>query len=325
MVFKRLKKLAALLVILCLAVPGSVQAQFNLPECQTYEFVKRDSALYLDVYKPVNPREDRAAVISLFGGGFFSGARNNREMKQVAQALLEHGFTVISIDYRLGFQDKEMVASHSKLLKLTDLFQYCIDIATQDCAAAVAWTCANADKLDIDPSKIILTGSSAGAISVLQMDYCRANSLEIASELPQGWKPVAVIPFSGGIMCHKRDLKYKTDPAPTMLMHGKKDKIVNYKGFGLPFSSKLFGSKRVSKAMDRQDIPHWFISFEDVGHEVAIWLPGSIDIFCAFVDMALAGRTTNLEADMTDSDLKPTKWAQMNLLQLYGGGGPRKR
>ena len=41
--------------------------------------------------------------------------------------------------------------------------------------------------------------------------------------------------------------------------------------------------------------------------------------------MALAGRTTNLEADMTDSDLKPAKWAQMSLLQLYGGGGPRKR
>lgn len=312
-----------ILFLFSLALPA--KAQFQLPECKTYEFAKRDSALHLDVYKPENPRQDRAAVIALFGGGFFSGARNNREMKQVAQALLERGFTVISIDYRLGFQDKEMVASHSKLFKLTDLFQYCIDIATEDCAAAVAWTCANAGMLDIDPSRIILTGSSAGAVSVLQMDYCRANSLAQASVLPQGWKPAAVIPYSGGIMCHKRDLKYKTAPAPTMLMHGKKDKIVNYKSFGLPLSSKLFGSKKINKAMNRQDIPHWFISFEDVGHEVAIWLPGSTDLFCSFVDMALAGRTTTLEADITDSDLKPAKWAQMGILQLYGGGGPRKR
>ena len=325
MIIKRAKILTVILAILCLATPDRVQAQHQLPECKTYEYVKRDSALYLDVYKPDNPREDRAAVISLFGGGFFSGARNNREMKQVAQALVERGFTVISIDYRLGFLDKEMVASHSKLLKLTDLFQYCVDIATQDCAAAVAWTCANADMLGIDPSKIILTGSSAGAISVLQMDYCRANSLEQASELPDGWKPAAVIPYSGGIMCHKSKLKYKTDPAPTMLMHGKKDKIVNYKSFGLPLSSKLFGSKKVDKVMDRQDIPHWFISFDDMGHEVAIWLPGSIDLFCSFVDLTLEGRITNLEADMTDSDLKPSAWAQMSLLQLYGGGGPRKR
>lgn len=325
MIIKRAKILTVILAILCLATPDRVQAQHQLPECKTYEYVKRDSALYLDVYKPDNPREDRAAVISLFGGGFFSGARNNREMKHVAQALVERGFTVISIDYRLGFLDKEMVASHSKLLKLTDLFQYCVDIATQDCAAAVAWTCANADMLGIDPSKIILTGSSAGAISVLQMDYCRANSLEQASELPAGWKPAAVIPYSGGIMCHKSKLKYKTDPAPTMLMHGKKDKIVNYKSFGLPLSSKLFGSKKVDKVMDRQDIPHWFISFDEMGHEVAIWLPGSIDLFCSFVDLTLAGRITNLEADMTDSNLKPSAWAQMSLLQLYGGGGPRKR
>ncbi len=312
-----------ILFLFSLALPA--KAQFQLPECKTYEFAKRDSALHLDVYKPENPRQDRAAVIALFGGGFFSGARNNREMKQVAQALLERGFTVISIDYRLGFQDKEMVASHSSLFKLTELFQYCIDIATEDCAAAVAWTCANAGMLDIDPSRIILTGSSAGAVSVLQMDYCRANSLKQAAVLPEGWKPAAVIPYSGGIMCHKRDLKYKTAPAPTMLMHGKKDKIVNYKSFGLPLSSKLFGSKKINKAMNRQDIPHWFISFEDVGHEVAIWLPGSTDLFCSFVDMALAGRTTTLEADITDSDLKPAKWAQMGILQLYGGGGPRKR
>ena len=320
---KRFRPLITILFLFSLVLP--VKAQNTLPECRTYEFVKRDSALYLDVYKPLIPREDKAAVISLFGGGFFSGARNNREMKQVAQALTERGFTVISIDYRLGFQDKEMVASHSKLFKLTELFQYCIDIATQDCAAAVAWTCANADMLDIDPSRIILTGSSAGAISVLQLDYCRANTLKDASELPAGWKPAAVVPYSGGIMCHKRDLKYETAPAPTMLMHGKKDKIVNYKSFGLPLSSKLFGSKKINKAMNRQDIPHWFISFEDVGHEVAIWLPGSVDLFCSFVDMALAGRTTTLEADIIDSDLKPAKWAQMSMLQLYGGGGPRKR
>ena len=319
----RFRPLITILFLFSLVLP--VKAQNTLPECRTYEFVKRDSALYLDVYKPLNPREDKAAVISLFGGGFFSGARNNREMKQVAQALTERGFTVISIDYRLGFQDKEMVASHSKLFKLTELFQYCIDIATQDCAAAVAWTCANADMLDIDPSRIILTGSSAGAIGVLQLDYCRANTLKDASELPAGWKPAAVVPYSGGIMCHKRDLKYETAPASTMLMHGKKDKIVNYKSFGLPFSSKLFGSKKVNKAMNRQDIPHWFISFEDVGHEVAIWLPGSVDLFCSFVDMSLAGRITTLEADIIDSDLKPAKWAQMSMLQLYGGGGPRKR
>ena len=309
-----------LTAILFVVLPGKMLAQtYGLPKCETYVFVERDSALKLDVYRPEQPRQDKAAVMTVFGGGFFSGERNNREMKQWAQALLERGFTVISIDYRLGFKDSAMVASHSKLLQLTGLFRFCIDIATEDCAAAVAWVCSNAQMLDIDPSKLILTGSSAGAITVLQLDYCRANSLEQASALPEGWKPAAIVPYSGGIMCHKSELKYATDPAPTMLMHGKKDKIVAYKSFGLPFSSKMFGSKKVDKAMNRQDIPHWFISFDDIGHEVAIWLPGSIDLFCSFVNLTLEGRITTLDADMTDSNLRPTRWAQMSMIQLYGG------
>lgn len=304
------------LILITLFVSSAVFAQ----ERMTYKYAQRDSALYLDVYKPVNPRADKAAVMTLFGGGFFLGARDNYQMKDNINALLEHGFTVISIDYRLGLKDSAMVASHKKLLKLTELFQYCIDIAIEDCAEAVAWVCSNAKELDIDTSKLILTGSSAGAITVLQLDYSRANSLEVASALPEGWKPAAVVPYSGGILCHKRDLKYKTEPAPTMLMHGTKDKIVTYKSFGLPFSSKLHGAKKVNKAMNRQDIPHWIIRFEDKEHEVATWLPGSIEIFCTFVDLTLSGRTTTLDAYMTDSNLKPNRWTGLNVMQLYGGG-----
>ena len=288
-------------------------------KCDTYRFVERDSFLCLDVYKPEVPRADNASVLMAFGGGFFSGERNNNQMKEWAQALTEHGFTVISIDYRLGFKDSAAVASHRRLLQLPDLFKYCIDIAVQDCAAAVAWVHSNAGMLGIDPSKLILTGSSAGAITVLQLDYCRANSLPQASALPAGWKPAAVIPYSGGVMCRDSKLKYATDPAPTMLLHGKKDRIVTYKSIGLPFGEKMHGGKKMDKALNRQDIPHWFIRFDDIGHEVANWLPGSIDLFCTFVDLTLAGRTTTLDATMTDSELKPAAWAQMNMLQLYGG------
>ena len=288
-------------------------------KCDTYRFVERDSFLCLDVYKPEVPRADNASVLMAFGGGFFSGERNNNQMKEWAQALVEHGFTVISIDYRLGFKDSAAVASHRRLLQLPDLFKYCIDIAVQDCAAAVAWVHSNAGMLGIDPSKLILTGSSAGAITVLQLDYCRANSLPQASALPVGWKPAAVIPYSGGVMCRDSKLKYATDPAPTMLLHGKKDRIVTYKSIGLPFGEKMHGGKKMDKALNRQDIPHWFIRFDDIGHEVANWLPGSIDLFCTFVDLTLAGRITTLDATMTDSELKPAAWAQINMLQLYGG------
>lgn len=307
-------------LIIHLFLPAEVAAQERIrSDCETHMFIQRDTPLYLDVYKPEKPREDKAAVMTLFGGGFAIGERDNRLMKETAHALVERGFTVISIDYRLGLKDSAVVASHKKLLKIPDLFRYCIEIAVEDCAAAVAWTCANAGMLDINPSRLILTGSSAGAITVLQLDYCRANSLPEASALPLGWKPAAVIPYSGGVMCRDSKLKYLTDPAPTMLMHGMKDRIVSYRSFGLPFMEKIHGGKKMDKAMNRQEIPHWFIRFEDIGHEVANWLPGSIDLFCTFADLTLSGRITTLDATMTDSDLKPTRWTNMSMLEMYGG------
>ena len=286
-------------------------------EKTTYSFVERDSTLYLDVYRPDVQRADKASVLTVFGGGFVTGTRDDHLQKKTAKLLVERGFTVISIDYRLGLKDKDKVQEYSGLTKLDKLFQYCIDIATEDCAEAVAWVCAHADELDIDPSKIILEGCSAGAITVLQLDYCRANSLEPAAALPEGWKPAAVVPYSGGVMCRKRDLRYETAPAPTLLMHGTKDKIVTYNSFGIPGHAKLFGANKVSKAMDKQDIPHWIVRFEGIGHEVASWLPGSVDFFCGFVEQTLAGRVTTLDATMTDSKLQPTEWTDMGLKDIY--------
>lgn len=297
----------------------SATSMAEIPKPSTYAFVQRDSTLYLDVYRPQNPRPDKAAVMAVFGGGFVTGARNDAYQQRVAQELTQHGFTVISPDYRLGLKDTATVKKYSSLFKIDDLFQYCIGLAVEDCAAAVAWVCAHAAELDIDASRLILTGCSAGAIAMLQLDYCRANSLPEVSALPAGWKPAAVVPYSGGVMCKKRDLRYKTPPAPTMLMHGVKDKVVAYKHFGLPFCAKMYGSYTVSKRMKKQGIPHWIIRFEGVGHEVASWLPSSVELFCCFVDQALAGRVTNLDATMTDQELKPTKWTTMTVLQMYKG------
>lgn len=284
---------------------------------ETFPFAERDSTLYLDVHKPAVPRADKAAVLAVFGGGFVMGTRDNQYQQLLADSLTQRGFTVISIDYRLGLKDTVMVKEHSSLLKTTDLFQYCIDIATEDCADAVAWVCSHAEQLDIDTSRLILTGSSAGAITILQLDYCRANDLPLAKALPKGWKPAALIPYSGGIMCKKRDLHYATAPAPTLLMHGTIDRIVNYKKFGLPFSAKLFGSNTIDKVMDKEDIPHWIIRFEGIGHEVASWFPGSVDLFCCFAQLALDGRESTLDATMTDAHLKPTKWSKMGLFDIY--------
>lgn len=304
-------------ILLFAAVISFFNLQFSISRGQeTYAFVERDSTLYLDVYRPAQPRADRACVIALFGGGFIAGERNNSYQQTVAKLLHERGFTVVSIDYRLGLKDSVMVAKNSGLFNMQDLFQYCIDIAVEDCAAAVAWVCSHADELDVDTSKIVLTGSSAGAITVLQLDWCRANSLAPAAVLPQGWRPAAVVPYAGAILSHGKPT-WATPPAPTLLMHGTKDKIVAYKKFPPVLSYALYGAKTVFKQMGKKDYPCWIVRFEGIGHEVATWLPGSLDLFCGFVNQALDGRISTLDATMTDSKLKPTRWTDMTLKDLY--------
>ena len=301
-------------IVIVLLVAGAWVA--SAQERQTYRFVERDSALRLDVYRPEVQRSDKACVVALFGGGFVIGERDDSLQTLIARELTARGYTVVSPDYRLGLKDSALVASHRKLTQVNDLFQRVIDMATEDCAAAVAWVVSHAGELDINPDRIVLTGCSAGAITVAQLDYCRANGLKPASELPAGWKPAAVVPYSGAVMC-KGKPKYKTSPAPTMLMHGTKDKIVAYNKFPSLLSHALYGPATLYKCFKKQGFPIWIVRYEGVGHEVASFLPGSVDLFCGFVEQVFNGRVTTMDAVMRDTKLVPTKWTEMNVIDLY--------
>lgn len=282
----------------------------------TYVYAERDSALRLDVWTPDVPRSDRACVVALFGGGFFTGERDNEYQVQVAKMLTARGYTVVSPDYRLGMRDTAKMRQFKGLTGVQKLFQWVIDIATEDCAAALSYVVSHAGELNINPERIVLTGSSAGAITVLQLDYCRANALPEANALPQGWKPAAVVPYSGGIMS-KGKPHYITPPAPTMFMHGTKDKIVTYKKFPSVMNHALRGANSLFKSMTRQGFPTWIVRFEGIGHEVASFLPSSVDLFCGFVEQVFNGRRTTLDATMHDEKLVPTEWTKMTVIDLY--------
>ena len=305
-------KMARLLAAAVLLLPLTAGAQVK----KTYAFVERDSTLWLDVWSPEVPRSDKACVVALFGGGFVIGERDNKLQTEIAQLLTARGYTVVSPDYRLGLKDSVKMKTYKGLTDMNDMFQWVIDIATEDCAAALAWVVAHAGELNINPERVVLTGCSAGAITVLQLDYCRANSLPQAAVLPEGWKPAAVVPYSGGVMCNGKP-KWRTPPAPTMLMHGTKDKIVSYKQFPPVLSHALYGSATVFKRMKKEGYPVWIMRYEGIGHEVASFLPGSVDLFCGFVEQVFTGRRTTLDATVKDEKLVPTEWTKMNVFDIY--------
>ena len=108
-----------------------------------------DIDLTLDVYRPpegVTPK--RAAIIHLFGGGFFGGNKNAGYIINDAKALGARGYTNVSANYRLQSQASWPAQLH-------------------DVKAAIRWTRANAERIGADADKIVVAGYSAGGMLAL--------------------------------------------------------------------------------------------------------------------------------------------------------------
>lgn len=280
---------------------------------KTMVYAHRPSGdLRMDFYQPEHPREDGACVVYVFGGGFCMGERNDTASVEACQALANAGFRVASIDYRLGLRGILIDTAH--ILKAYKIIGNAISMAAEDCSEAVAYLCNHAEELQIDATKIILTGSSAGAITVLQTDFCRANGMPETATLPADFIPAAVIPYSGAVFVDHRKLNYATPPAPTCFFHGELDRIVNYKRLHASLRSSLNGAHRVQKVFEREHYSHWIIRFPSHGHEVCSYLPYTIGEFTAFVDASLAGRNMCYDVVLEDENLKPSYLTHMGLI-----------
>jgi acetyl esterase/lipase len=105
-------------------------------------FASADAAdLKLDVYRPAGGGT-RTAILYFHGGGWRGGSREM--MRPDARAMAELGFVGIPAQYRLVGQAAWPAQIH-------------------DVKAAIRWTRAHAQELDVDPQRIVLWGSSAGA------------------------------------------------------------------------------------------------------------------------------------------------------------------
>jgi acetyl esterase/lipase len=96
--------------------------------------------LHLDLHLPSSSGQPLPLVVWIHGGGWRS---NNRGSFPVARALVEHGFAVASIDYRLS----QHAAFPAQL---------------HDSKAAVRWLRANADRWSLDPQRFGAWGNSSG-------------------------------------------------------------------------------------------------------------------------------------------------------------------
>ncbi|MBK9179354.1 MAG: alpha/beta hydrolase [Acidimicrobiales bacterium] len=122
--------------------------------------------LVLDLYQPAgDTAAARPAIVWVHGGGFTAGTRTNPNTVDLALRFARKGYVTASIDYRL------LQGGSCAFAAPTPTCGRAVLDAQHDAQAAVRWVRAHAAGLRVDPDRIAVGGSSAGAITALNVAY----------------------------------------------------------------------------------------------------------------------------------------------------------
>ena len=203
-------------------------------------------------------------------------------------------------------------------MSMVNTLEYAIRLAVEDLYSATAYLCKHADRFHINPKEIIISGGSAGAITVLQADYWLHNQHETAKLLPAGFCYAGVVSFAGAILSRNGKVKYaNSQPAPTLFYHGTEDQLVNYKQ--IVFANiGFFGSSKIVPQFEKYGYPYRFKRMRNYGHEVAAGLPFALEEIDDFYhDWIKAGKKYQVDETWYDPDYVPIKWGRTTPSGLY--------
>lgn len=280
----------------------------------TYMYTQRDTcSLYMDVYEPVKGKEltkdglKKPTIIFMFGGGFIHGTRNDKSYSKWFNEMKNDGYRIVSIDYRLGLKGSKKVG-----IAQVNVLDKAIHMAVEDLFSATSFIIENADELDIDPDNIVISGSSAGAITVMQAEYEICNRTSWAKVLPENFNYAGVMSFSGAILSREGKVDYKERPCPTLMLHGTADKLVPYKQIAV-FNLGFFGGGKLVKRFAKFGFNYNMYHFLDYGHEVAGSMGTTTDLQKKFLECNVMQKKERIiEAWISDPD-------------VYKGYGPQSR
>ena len=250
----------------------------------TFEYAVKDTShLKMDVYVPAQQNEQHSCMVFAFGGGFIGGARDDNQIPKLKEYYTQKGWVVISIDYRLGMKGQksyDMVANLNK-------YERSIEMAGEDMISATDYILKNlltTPQFTINPDYIVLVGSSAGAITILEADYFLGNRIHGAEMLPDTFHYAGLMPFSGAIFSRKGKVKYRVQPpAPTLFCHGTSDRLVKYTKIEF-FNLGMYGSDALVKRFEKFDYPYQIRRYEGIGHDVAGYFKYEFELMDKFID-----------------------------------------
>ena len=265
-------------VFICLLIlGGNLSAQeryqsdlFDEISVETFTYAtKNGENLDLDIYLPQGDAEDeRATIIYVHGGGFSGGARDRDDVKEFCNRMANYGYVVASISYRLTRKGKpEGFSCDCPALDKLNTF----NMAVEDLQDATFFLIEHREQFSINPQKIILAGSSAGAETVLNTAYKPPYCYGLDSG-PVSY--AGVIGMAGAIP--DTTVIYDESAIPSLLFHGTDDNLVPYATAPHHYCSEdkpgyliLHGSKTIAEKLHKLHVPYWLHTTCGGGHEMA--------------------------------------------------------
>lgn len=240
-----------------------------------------DIDLTMDIYTPKHDNlEKRPLVMMIHGGAFYLGAKDNSNYIKWCEHLSSLGYVVASINYRLGFKLNLAAIERSAYRAL------------QDAHAAMRFLVEERETYGIDTSMIFVGGSSAGAITSLNLAYMTDEFRPATSyeDVERELIDLGPITETGNNLDHDFDIKgvvnmwgavsnlemLDAKSIPILSFHGDKDDIVPYK-YDYPFKAvgafkktlfnKMYGSYNIQERAEINRIPAELHTFKGWKHE----------------------------------------------------------
>ena len=121
---------------------SAIELPKGVSQCRNVSYGSHGDWNLLDVYFPQGASAPLPTIVSIHGGGYVYGS--TEIYRRYGMDMAKRGFAFVNFNYRLAPKWKFPTPLH-------------------DTNAVMEWICKNARRYNLDPSRIILVGDSAGA------------------------------------------------------------------------------------------------------------------------------------------------------------------
>lgn len=255
----------------------------------------RNLSLKMDIYEPRGDTlEWRPLVMLIHGGAFYIGTRKAPAMQAWCRHLASLGYVAASIDYRIGF-----LPTYSGIERAGYR-------AIQDAHAAMRYLVENQGVYRIDTSMMFIGGSSAGAITSLNLAYMTNSTRPETSRRGFMRDDLGGIETEGNDLRHTFSVKGVVDMwgalsdiallenarTPILAFHGDRDDIVPYNcdypfksggNINKAFFNKMYGSSCIVKRALELGIDARLFTFSGYKHSPHVKADGSLNENFGFI------------------------------------------